>query len=95
MGFWRDFLFGEKDKKPMLVTLPTPLVFATETVVYLRNTKGDEEVTFDDIVQIALEQYLRKNLWTTTEEGTVTKINRDYPSSQREQYTNGRKQVRN
>jgi hypothetical protein len=59
MGWFTDWLTGEN--KSILVRVPTNLVAAMDTLVYLNQ---DEELTKDEIVTEALDQYLKKRLWS-------------------------------
>lgn len=95
MSWLGNLFFGEKENRAILVNLPSPIVYALETIVYLQNTSVIEEnkTTRDDVIVTALNQYLSKNLWTTKEEENAVKINRSKINTE-EIYTTGRKQAR-
>jgi hypothetical protein len=95
MGFIRDWLFGEPNRKPVLVNLPPRIIFATETLVFLINSRRKKQVRFDTIVALALNEYINNYLNVEIDEDESTENVVDFPppsTIQREVYTRGRSQ---
>lgn len=58
-----------KDSTGVYVELPNPLYNALETITHMHNSvksNHDPQVKRDDIMALALSEYLQKNLWTNT-----------------------------
>jgi len=63
-------LFSDPEYKAMVLHVPTAMDHALETVTYLNDVNKEE------IILTALDEYLRKNLWSTKETGKTTEIKR-------------------
>jgi hypothetical protein len=83
-----DILFRERRDTSIVVTLPTALVKAVDTLVYMRNglSEDSSRVDRDDIIGLALSEYLQKHLVDRNE----AKI-KAMPAPS---YTSGRRQAR-
>lgn len=69
MGFINRVLFGAS---PNMICTEQPLkvIYALETLTHMLNQNRDEEdeLTKDDVITYALDEYLKKNLWATPKE---------------------------
>lgn len=96
MGFLTGLvshIFREKHSTSVVITLPTKLLMATDTLVYLRNEGCNDggEVDRDFIVGLALAQYVQHHLY----DKNATKIKSVPPSPLKPpEYTNGRRQAK-
>lgn len=96
MGIFMNLVshvFRERHSTSVVVTLPTKLLMAADTLVYLRNEATDEdgEIDRDYIIGLALAQFLQKHLVEKNE----TKIKAIPPAPPKPpEYTNGRRQAR-
>lgn len=95
MSFIRRIFFDEDPHKAILTNQPVPIIYALETMVYMLNSNlsADESpISKDDVIQVALRQYLKRNLSTTPKEVVEKKDNAPPPHF--EDYRTGRKQTR-
>lgn len=60
----------ERKTKMITYTTPTPLFHALKTATYMQNNARDEDdqITMDDVITLAVAEYLQKNLWTNVVE---------------------------
>ena len=71
-----NWLFTREDKL-IMIDVPVPLLNAIETYTYIQNTHRTEvegELTKDDVILLALAEYMERNLWTNALPGTVINI---------------------
>jgi hypothetical protein len=97
MSIFRRLFFDENPHKAILTNQPTPILYALETIMYMHNThlsENESPISRDDIIQLALRQYLRRNLSVTQEEPAVAKKEASPPPNFHD-YQTGRKQTRN
>lgn len=73
MGMFMEILFGKRERKSLLVTLPVKLINGMDTLMYLHNSKSHEldHITHDEIVEKAVEYLLRQTLKVKYEEDKV------------------------
>lgn len=88
-----DTLFKDRHSTRITFTLPTKLLMALETLVYLRNmTSDNDEVDRDYVIGLALAHYLQKHL-VDRNELKIASIP-PAPLDEEERYTSGRTQYR-
>jgi hypothetical protein len=78
-SFLRNLLFDEPPYRSVLIQMDSELYHLVQSMVVIQNTQLKEEedpIIFDDIVNVALIKHVKKNLWSTKDDGNVTKIDR-------------------
>lgn len=83
-------LFAERQTMYVTFKLPTKIIVATETAVYLRNSASNEDVDRDYIVTLALAEFLQRELVDRNDTPTPPPVQ----ASEDFRFTSGRRQAR-
>lgn len=65
-----SWIFSDPKYKAFVLRIPTDMDHAIETIKFIN------DVEKEDVILTALDEYLRKNLWSPKETGNRTQINR-------------------